>query len=82
MRVLPALLVLPLLTAAANPDVCDGWRANGVHIAPIPIVELSRDGVPLADNSVVAHEVVQIAQRGVGRPTPALGPTVFQRFVG
>lgn len=64
MRVLPALLALPLLTAAANRDACEGWRENGVHIAPIPIVELSRDGVPLADNSLVAQEVVQIAQRG------------------
>jgi len=64
MRLLPALLTLPLLTAAADPDACEGWRENGVHIAPIPIVELSRDGVPLADNGVVAHEVLQIAQRG------------------
>ncbi|WP_077148185.1 hypothetical protein [Sphingopyxis sp. KK2] len=65
---IPALLALPLLLGAAAPDAareaCEREAANEPHIAPIPIVDLSRDGIALANDAVVAHEVVLVARRG------------------
>jgi hypothetical protein len=62
------LLVLPLLLGAAPgsaaPDTCEGWEENGVHIAPIPIVDIARNPIPIADHMPVTHEVAQIATKG------------------
>ncbi|UNU41316.1 hypothetical protein EAO27_00300 [Sphingopyxis sp. YF1] len=64
----PFLLALPLLLGAAPtsaaPELCEREAANEPHIAPIAVVELSRDGITLANDMVVAHEVALVARRG------------------
>ena len=69
MRQRPILaFAVPLLIGAAQPaaapEACDAARENGVHIAPLPIVDVARDPIPIADHMPVAHEVVQIATKG------------------
>lgn len=67
MRLLPILVALPLLTGAAapaGPDACEAVREGGVHVAPIPIVDIARNPIPLADHMPVAHEVAQVGVEG------------------
>jgi hypothetical protein len=68
MRKRPILFAVPLLLGAAPPfavpDACESMRGKDIHIAPIPIVDIARNPVPLVDHASVAHEVAQIATRG------------------
>ena len=59
-----AFLLLGAAPGHAAPDLCEREAANDPYIAPIPVVEFSRDYIALADDIVAAHEVALVARHG------------------
>lgn len=60
-------VILPMLIvadAAAQPAQCVADVATIGYTAPVPIVGIARDAVPLVDGATLAHEVMEVAPRG------------------